>query len=87
MALSSTLHSALKEFAGTLDQEDDLYPLVVADVRTLRHAETDGLAEYENAAAQILRGHYQLLFQHQPENKPQAMADDGKGGDGVAVKK
>lgn len=84
MALSNSLHSALKEFAGTLDQEGDLYPLVVADIRKLRHAETDGLAEYENAAAEVLREKYELIAQQQA-NK--TAADAGEGGDAVAVKK
>lgn len=88
MALSRSLHDALKEFAASLGDEDHNKPYALAAVRELRHAETDGLAEYENKASEILNGLFDLQRQHDPDApSDRAVSDTGEGGDRVAVNK
>jgi hypothetical protein len=64
MALSSNLHNALIEFVGVLKDDDHNKPYAEAAVRELRHAETDGLAEYEDAAFGLMQGLFDLQRQH-----------------------
>lgn len=83
MALSSNLHRALDEYCSALPEKDDNRQYVDAAIATLRHAEADGLAEYENAAARLLRELFDLKRMHDAD-----APSVGEGsGDTVAVKK